>query len=188
MKRVFRSAALSVCLVAFLPASLQAQESRLENNRTFVFNSSSMLFIAVERHEIRVEIMIKGIPLMDLLSVDIDGETIAVDRQAPLKSRALEFFANRFVLSLEGIPTTPAGTKADFLNVGDAVSVVKETAVDEPLADAVLGLSYIFPVDQVPGYFQFAWSRFPEGLGNMPAQIRVLDLTLTRDLARSIQG
>ena len=47
MKSIFKSVALLLSLVSFLPASLQAQESRLENNRTFVFDTSSMLFVAV---------------------------------------------------------------------------------------------------------------------------------------------
>lgn len=175
MKSSCKSAALFVCLVCFLTASLQAQESRLENNGTFVFNSSCMLFVAVERHEVRVEIMVKGIPLMNLVNFETEGETIAVDQQAQLKNQALKFFDDCFVLSLEGVPAKAGAAKADFLNVGDANSVIKEEAVDEPLTDAVLGLSYIFSVDQVPGYFQFAWSTFPDGLGEVPAQIRVLD-------------
>jgi hypothetical protein len=162
-------------LVYFLTASLHAQESRLENNRSFVFNSSSMLFIAVERHEVRVEIMVKGIPLMNLLNLDATGETMAVDQQALLKNQALEFFEDRFVLSLEGIPINPDTANADFLNIGDANSVIKTEATDEPLGEAVLGLSYIFPVDQVPEYFQFAWNKLPDGLGQVPAQIRVMD-------------
>jgi hypothetical protein len=175
MKSIRKSAILLLGLVYFLTASVHAQESRLENNGTFVFNSSSMLFVAVERHEVRVEIMVKGIPLMNLLDFDTEGETIAIDQQARLKNQALKFFEDRFVLSLEGIPAKAGTAKADFLNVGDANSVIKGKAVDEPLADAVLGLSYIFPVDQVPEYFQFAWSKFPDGLGELPAQIRVLD-------------
>jgi hypothetical protein len=61
------------------------------------------------------------------------------------------------------------------VNIGDPNSVVKNTIVDEPLAEAVLGLAYIFPVDQVPAYFQFAWNRYPDGFRQMPAQIRARD-------------
>ena len=134
-----------------------------------------MLFIAVERHEIRVEFMVKGRPLVGLLKYDTDGEIIGLDQQASFKTQALEFFEGCFGLSLAGIPTKPGSAKADFLNVGDPNSAIKESATDEPIADAVLGLSYIFPVDEVPAYFQFTWHHLPDALGKVPAQLRVLD-------------
>ncbi len=46
MKSMYKPAALLLCLVLFLTASLRAQESRLKNDRIVVFDPSSMLFVA----------------------------------------------------------------------------------------------------------------------------------------------
>ena len=91
MNRIGKLTVLLLGLVHLLAASLHAQESRLESNRTFVFDTSSMLFVAVERHEIRVEIMVKAVALVSLLSFESDEEILAIDQQALLKSQALEF-------------------------------------------------------------------------------------------------
>jgi len=175
MRRLGKQLLVLLGLVYSLTAALFAQESILENNRSFIFDTSSMLFIEVDRHELRVEIMVKGAPLIKLLNFEVEGERIVVEQQARLKKQAVDYFSDRFVLALDGLPATPGTASASFLNIGDVDSVIKETVSDEPLADAVLGMTYIFPVDRVPDYFQFTWNQFLKELGRIPAQIRMLD-------------
>ena len=166
--------ALLLLLFQF-PADLaQAQVSNTLRNGTFVLDTPSMLFLSVEPFEIRIEIMIKGANMVELLKFPLAvNKSIPVDQQDRFKGLALSYFGKRFALQLEGIPAQPDTSRAHFLKIGDTNSVIKEAATDEPVADAVIGLAYVFPLDEMPDYFQLALRELPQSINRMPAQVRV---------------
>lgn len=133
-------------------------------------------FVEADPHAIRVEILVKGPLLAELLNYPLNESAIfaAADRNALVK-RSLEYFAEHFTLSLNGIPVTPASSRANFLSIGDENSVIKEKPEDEAIADATLGLSFDFPLTEIPKFAQLSLSELPSGTDSVPLRVHIMD-------------
>ncbi|MEM9282752.1 MAG: hypothetical protein AAGA96_13070 [Verrucomicrobiota bacterium] len=139
-------------------------------------NTPSKVFVELEPFEVRVEILVKGPTLLQLLDFPLkENETISIAEQESFSQEASDYFEELFTLTLDGEPVGPESIRTSFLKVGDANSVLKEELSDEPVDEAVLGLSYIYPVEEVPGVLRFALNEVPKALKEVPAQVRALE-------------
>ncbi len=173
---MFKKIIILFYLVQFLAASSQAQSLKPTFSREFNLDEPVIYFIEVEPYELRVEILVKGPLLVELLNYPIaDNKIISVGEQDSFKEQAQKYFENHFVLSLDGIPSAHDTSKASFLKIGDANSVIKEKAIDEPIDEAVIGLTFTFSLDQIPEFFQLNLSGLPQNTARLPVRVQALD-------------
>lgn len=182
MKFAKRARAFLLLGILVLSAIVYGRDARDAERLPFVFDTSSRFFIEVERELIRLEWIVKAIPLAELIDEPIDGEHIDAIQQARLKTRSLDFFSDCFIMAIEGLPVAANEARADFLNIGDPNSLLKTTPEDEVWTNAVLGITFTYERDDAPDYFQFEWTRFPDQLGKMPTRVRALENTRETDL------
>ncbi len=166
------------CLVYFFAASAQAQTFKQSSTDQFFLDESLIYFVEVEPFEIRVEVLVKGPLLVELLNYPLgENKTISVNAQADFKQYALEHFENYFTLSLGGVPSVHDKSQASFLEVGDANSVIKEKVIEEPIDEAVIGLSFSFSLAHMPDFFQLNLTELPKNISRVPVRVQALSRT-----------
>ncbi|MEM9283098.1 MAG: hypothetical protein AAGA96_14825 [Verrucomicrobiota bacterium] len=172
----FHTLAFLFCLLHGPMVAAHAQTISRTLEPSFSMNTPSKVFIEVEPFEVRVEFLVKGPALVQLLDFPLaESQTISIAEQESFSEEASDYFEALFTLTLDGEPVGPESIRTSFLKVGDVTSVLKEELSDEPVDEAVLGLSYIYPVEEVPGVLQFAFHEVPKALKEVPAQVRALE-------------
>lgn len=151
-----------------LPAAPQGQGSTAPAELEDPF----VAFVTIEPYEVRVEFMASGPAITDLLEFPLAApDRILLDEQPALKERALAEFANRFRLELDGAASTPGLQRADFLTLGAAGAFTRTEAIDEPLAAAILGLTYVFPLAAPPQSLALSCNDVPLPETELPVTI-----------------
>ena len=167
---------VGICVLQWTTLHAQAQTVRRTLEPSFSLNTPSKVFVEVEPFEIRVEIMVKGPTMVELLDYPLeDAKSISIAEQKGFSEEVSDYFEGLFTLSLDGELVGPESIRTSFLKIGDPSSVVKEELTDEPLDKAVLGVSYIYPIEEAPDTLQFAFNEIPKALKEVPAHVRALE-------------
>jgi hypothetical protein len=131
--------------------------------------SALMSFLYVEPREVRHEVLIRVRDLQEWTDLGLSGDsTITTTAQAQTKERARAFFATRNPLAVDGIPATPASTRAEFLNISlTGLQVVEE---DKPLdlSTAIIGIILSYPVQHLPQHVTVQWDLFSDRVKQIP--------------------
>jgi len=138
----------------------------------FLKESELMQIISVEAYEVRVELIARCETLVKDLEFPLeDALTITPQEQEALIERAIEYFGQYFTFFPQGVPVPPARATGDILRLGATDSVVKKRLVAERLSEAVLGIAYSYPLEDIISSFEFSWNRLPGSAERIPVQI-----------------
>ena len=171
MRAPVRLVILALYLSGLLSFHGFAQSPALSPN-AFLKESDFMQIISVEAYEVRVELIARCETLVKDLEFQLeDALIITPEEQESLIERATEYFGRHFTFFPQGVPMPPARASGDILRLGATDSVVKERLVEERLSDAVLGIAYTYPLENIISYFEFSWNRLPGSAERIPVQI-----------------
>lgn len=175
----FKTIILTILLLFACNGTTLAQDVSFKKgivNQLFL-DEPLVYFVEVEPFEVRVEITVEVATLIDLLKFPVDNGTLSIVEQTDLKKRAAVYFEDYTIFSLAGIPSAPSNSKASFLKIGDENSVIKEESVEEPIDEAVLGISYVFSSAKIVDFFQLALLELPGNTTRIPVQVQALNKT-----------
>lgn len=126
-------------------------------------------FLYIEPRQVRHEVMARVRDLQNWTDLDLrGGSTIGIEEQAQLKRRALAFIAARNPLQIDGAPSEPTTSRAEFLNLSISGLQVIEEAEPLDLSTAVIGVSLSYPVSHLPQKVSVEWGLFNERISRIP--------------------
>jgi hypothetical protein len=129
-----------------------------------------MSFVYVEPRQIRHEVLVRVRDLQDWTDLGLSGgATIGIEEQVQLKQRALAFFATRNPLQIDGAPSKPTTSRAEFLNLSISGVQVIEEAEPLDLSTAIIGVTQSYPVSHLPQKVDVEWELFNERISRIPA-------------------
>ena len=129
-----------------------------------------MSFLYVEPRQVRHEVLIRVRDLQDWTDLGLTGNaTIGIKEQAKLKQRALAFFAARNPLQIDGAPSKPTTSRAEFIDLSISGLQVIEDAKPLDLSTAVIGVTLSYPVSHLPQKVDVKWELFNERISQITA-------------------
>jgi len=165
-----------VTLIAILGGGMLAVSGFAQSGRlspgNFLEESELMQFVSIETFEVRIELIARGEFVMRELDFQLeDPSEVTPQEQERLIARSVGHFANYFTFFPDGLALAPSESQASVLRLGAIDSVVKEDLVSETPGDLVLGIAYVYPLDQILSSFDLSWNRLPEGVDRLPLQL-----------------
>ncbi len=131
-----------------------------------------MSFLYIEPRQVRHEVLVRVRDLQDWTDLGLrGGATIGIEEQAKLKQRVLAFFAARNPLQIDGTPSEPTTSRAEFLNLSISGLQVIEEAQPLDLSTAVIGASLSYPVSNLPQKVNVEWDLFNERISRVPVTV-----------------
>jgi hypothetical protein len=131
-----------------------------------------MSFLYIEPRQVRHEVLVRVRDLQDWTDLGLrGGATIGIEEQAKLKQRVLAFFAARNPLQIDGTPSEPTTSRAEFLNLSISGLQVIEEAQPLDLSTAVIGASLSYPVSHLPQKVNVEWDLFNERISRIPVTV-----------------
>jgi hypothetical protein len=124
-----------------------------------------MIYLSIEPHEVRQEILIlaseavrisgMGDDLHAVIPVELQEE-LKQDLQDTLDS-SCSFFVDKRLLQ-------PAEKITSFVTLGRGGVALRETATEESLEEAILGITFIYDVESFPDSISMNWSLYSESI------------------------
>jgi len=134
------------------------------------YNSALNVFLYVEPYEVRVEIVARPTDLQHWIDLGLEGrDTIAVDLQAQLKSRAAEFLGSHINLTVDDQPLQLALDRINFLRRTLRTSTVVDPPETLNIYSATLGAIYVAPTTGLPQQAKLTWDLFSPKLAEVSA-------------------
>jgi len=135
-------------------------------------NSPLGLFLAIEPHEVRVEIIARAVDLQGWTEIGVgDLDTIPIELQDEVRQRAAEFLAGHLDLAIDGEAVTAALDRIDFLDR----RIRKSTVIDPPRelgkSSATIGAVFVRPTLGYPREVVLSWELFPDRVDQIPAVV-----------------
>jgi hypothetical protein len=129
-----------------------------------------MSFLYVEPRQVRHEVLARVRDLQDWTDLGLSGGvTIGTEEQAQLKQRVLAFFTASNPLRIDGTPSKPTNSRAEFLNLSVSGVQVIEEAEPLDLSTAIIGVTLSYPVRHLPQKVNVDWELFNERISRIPA-------------------
>lgn len=129
-----------------------------------------MSFLYVEPYEVRHDVLtrIKDLEVWIDLGLRSD-EYIEVDEWEPLKQRVAEFFLNRNLVLVDGVPVKPVLDRADYVTVSiQGIQLLTEPRRLE-LAAALVGVKIAYFIEGFPQEVTVDWELFTDQIQQVPA-------------------
>ena len=122
-----------------------------------------MVFLSVEPYETRKEILLTGNEVRRILNLgDVTSESFPVVMQDQIKRDLENLISNTDTTFINSIQTDAVKVTANFVTLGKGGVSIKETAVEESIDEAIVGISVNYITEDFPDSIQFNWHVFPE--------------------------
>ena len=119
-------------------------------------------FIYIEPYEVRKEIIVRPADMQRYVDLGLDGtDVIPADRHAEIKQKIVEYLADHFPVTIDGVPVQGTVDRVNFLERTLRASVVVDNQ-DLDLLPATMGIIYVFPTDGLPHEVEMTWDLFSE--------------------------
>ncbi|WP_430817048.1 hypothetical protein [Carboxylicivirga sp. RSCT41] len=123
--------------------------------------SPIMLFLSVEPYETRKEILITGREVVNILDLKLTEEnTIPSHQQPSIKRRLEQLIGQRDSTFINKDLSNAEIVVANFVILGKGGVTVKETAVDEDVDEAIVGITLNYLTGDYPDSIRFNWHLF----------------------------
>jgi hypothetical protein len=124
-----------------------------------------MIYLSIEPHEVRQEILILASEAVRFSGMGDDIQTvIPVELQEELKQELQDTLSSSFSFYVGKRLLLPAENITSFVTLGRGGVALRETAVDESLEEAILGITYIFDVESFPDSISMDWRLYSESI------------------------
>ncbi|MBK3517803.1 HupE/UreJ family protein [Carboxylicivirga marina] len=124
--------------------------------------SPIMVFLSVEPYEARKEILIKGSELVRILKLKTKKNMIPAEQQEEIKARLEQLISTSDTTYINNHQIKAEKVNVNFVTLGRGGVSIKETAVDEDINEAIIGISLNYLMDDYPDSIRFAWHLFPD--------------------------
>ncbi len=134
--------------------------------------SAMMSFLYVEPREVRHEMLLRVRDLREWTDLGLgSGATISADEQARVKDRARAFLTKRNALKLDGAPSIPSSSRAEFLKISLTGLQLIEGTEPLDLSTAILGVIMSYPVKRLPRRVSVEWELFNRRIERIPTSM-----------------
>ena len=145
--------------------------SRFQNvNLRRQFDAPMSAYLYIEPYEVRKEIIIRPKDLVRWIDLDLreDG-VIPVDQQAELKERVVAFLSEKGAVTIDGKLAEGRLDRIHFIHRTLRTTGIIEPPVDLSVTSAILGVIFVYPVDQLPDEVTMKWDLFSPKIQLIPA-------------------
>ena len=126
-------------------------------------------FIYVEPYEVRKEIILRPSDVQRYVDLGLEGEnTIPAERHDDIKQKVVEFLADHFPVTIDGVPVEGTIDRVNFLKRSLRSSIVVDDQ-DLDVWSATMGVIYYFPTDGLPQTVEMKWDIFTDKMPMVPA-------------------
>ena len=121
-----------------------------------------MLYLSVEPFEVRQEILLKVSSVMDLLEKNKRNmSVIPVKMQEKIKQQIQDTVTSSTFCEVNNEYLLPADIITNFVTLSRGGVAIRETPIDEPIEDAILGITLIYDIESYPDSISNSWHLFP---------------------------
>ena len=128
-------------------------------------------FLTVEPYEIRLEVLVRLALAREWLELPEDGETIAITEQEQIKQQLVDVITQHLAVRRNGSDSSPALCRANFVTVEPNGIFSRPTPVDEPIDDAVVGVTFVYDTAEMADDVQLDWRLFSSEVESVPAAV-----------------
>jgi hypothetical protein len=132
--------------------------------------SAAMLFLTVESTEVRAEVLLGLRDFLEPLRIEGGpGSVVPVQVQDAIAARARRMVEETVGVVIDGREAVPLLARTDFVTVAATGVSTRREPEPEPLATAVLGVTFAYGVDRPPSEITAGWRVFPATTTVVPA-------------------
>ncbi len=151
------------------PASIfstaaEAAAVQRQSTRAPLFQSleePAVAFLTLQPYQLRVEVLVRAKDLGSWLKGEFPlGKTIDPSAQEPLLEKLSRRIGSGFSLTLDGQEPSPASVKREFVSIDPAGILSRPTPTVETVADARIGLKWLYDLASYPRELSFRWQLF----------------------------
>jgi hypothetical protein len=122
-----------------------------------------MIYLSIEPHEVRQEILILASEAVRFTSVGKnDSPLIPVETQETFKQELQDTLSSSFSLLVDRELLHPAEKITSFVTLGRGGVAIREVPVEETLDESILGITFIYDLEDFPDSINMDWSLYPE--------------------------
>lgn len=148
-----------------LPGGQNAQTGNARGRSTGArqLTTPVMSYLSVEPYEVRQEVLIEARAAVQFLGINDEGMgSVPIASQESVKEALLSLLEQVHTLSIDGAVAEPIITRADFVTLGAAGVVLRETPVIESLDQGIIGLTLVYETPDLPDDIAVDWRLFSE--------------------------
>jgi hypothetical protein len=135
-----------------------------------MMNTPVMVYLSVEPHEVRQEILVQASEIPAYKSIrDEDDLIIPVESQEELKKELQETLKSSNSLYVEDGLVQPVEINTSFVRMSRGGVLSRETPMDEYLDEAILGITFIYEVESLPDSIELHWNFYPGSIPHIEA-------------------
>ena len=133
------------------------------------YDAPMSVFLYVEPHEVRKEIVLRPKDLQHWVDLGLDGkEIIPISQQEEIKQKVADFLADHGSVTVDGRRVDGILDRIHFIR-----RTLKKTGVIEPpedldLVSATLGVIFVYPIDELPQEVTVEWDLFNPDIQKVP--------------------
>ena len=134
------------------------------------FDAPLSAYLYIEPYEVRKEIIVRPKDLQSWLDLELrDDGAIPVDQQEDLKKRIARFLSKKNSVSIDGRRAEGQLDRIHFIHRTLRTTGIIEPPVDLDVNSATLGVSFVYPIDELPGEVSMTWELFSPKIQSIPA-------------------
>jgi hypothetical protein len=151
-----------------LPTSPNKQTSGQQQTGARQLTNPIMAYLTVEPYEVRMEILVKARTAVRLLGMNDKGMgSIPVESLKSVKDGTLGTVQRANTISIDGNEVKPVLTRADFVTLGPAGVILRESPIVESLDDGIIGLTFVYETKELANNVIINWQLFSETIQNV---------------------
>ena len=145
--------------------------SKFENRNLKRHHSSSLMsFLYIEPYEVRHEILVRLIDLLDWLDLGVDNiDKLSVERQEQLIQEISDFIVERNGLKIDGAYADPIVDRVQFVKVNLMGIQYFDQPEEIDKLSAIVGIILVYITDGIPQTVSVEWDMFSDRINNVPA-------------------
>lgn len=149
------------------PADLSARQASRGKG---MMTTPLMVFLSIEPHEVRQEILIQASEAIRYISAGESNKTrIPVKSQAGIKEAIQDSVSLNNTIYVNKLLVRPAEIITNFVTLSRGGVATRENPVDESLNEAIIGMTFIYDVEAFPDSIMMEWGLFPDSLSFIEA-------------------
>jgi len=133
-------------------------------------NAPIQSFLSVEPFEIRHEVMLRLLGLVDELDLDPES-TLEIDAQGAIAERLTRLVLDNTSILIDGASPEGLIRRADFMTVDLTGALPRPNPVEETVVDAFMGVIVAYPTSGMPRSVELEWRAFPSVMETIPATV-----------------
>ncbi len=146
------------------PQGSQAQPPR-------TFEQSLATFLTIEPFETRLEVLVRFANANNRIEFSTDLTTIPIDEQEKTTGQLVNLIEESTRLFINGDAVSPSIKQANFVSVEPNGVFSRPSPVLEQVADAIVGVTFIYDTANMPNHVQLSWDLFLNGEAAIPATV-----------------